>query len=949
VVAASDNPPHSPLQGAWRRLTEPSPSLTDVGDRRSARLLASLLLVVMPLGLISAVAQLLTVPGFRAIFNLVLAALVGLAVAYALARTTRFRVAGIIASILPIVAGGAVGLLAPADPVWFAFVSLGPLLASAFLRAPQVAGVGAVSVAITAAVLAATSRLSTGDGVAVLIFSVVVSVLVAVVTRHRAATELAREEAVKESQALYRVLFDQSPLGIAVTNSDGRLLAFNEALPRLGGYSSEVLRNLRNIAEHYYDPATRETVLAKLARDGRVVAEEVRMRASDGSPLDVALSLVPITFAGERCFLAISQDISKRKRDEAERARLAEALRGQERRFAAMIEHTSDLIVLIATDGTLRYANPALTTILGHAPDEWLGRSILDLVHPDDRASAQGAFERSLANPRQVISGHLWLRHADGSARLLEGFGANHVDDPATGGIVISGRDVTERRRVDEAISLNEQRLRVAIGVADLGVFEMDTNLRYTWMYSPQLGYTPADMVGRTDEELVGPSGAVLTAIKRRVLTTGERERHEVRLAVDGSDEWFDLAVEPVRSESGAVIGLRGAFLQITHAKSLRDQLLHAQKMDTLGRLAGGIAHDFNNLLTVINGTAALAAVDLRAEDPLHRDLASIVRAGERAAGLTRQLLAFSRKQVLQFAVVDLAATVASVTAMLRRVIGANITLTVGSADDLGSVRADAGQIEQVLVNLAVNARDAMPDGGTLTIETANVDVDDAHALSLEVAPGPYVRLSVRDTGAGMDQATRERIFEPFFTTKPAGSGTGLGLSTVYGIVKQSGGGLTVTSEPGLGCAFEIFLPRVAGHAPADRVDRPATAGPGTETVLLVEDEPDIRALAERLLASTGYAVVAAGSGPEALRLCERHAGPIDLVVADVVMPGMTGLEMAARLRESRPGVKVLYMSGFADDAVHAFEAGAHFIAKPFPMAELARRIRAVLDADRPS
>jgi PAS domain S-box-containing protein len=933
------------LHAAWRRLTEPSPALADVGDRRSARLLASLLLIVMPLGLASAVAQLLTVPGFRPTFNLVFAALVGLAVTYVLSRTARYRVAGLVASMLPIATGGAVGLSAPDDPVWFAFAALGPLLASAFLSAPQVAGVAAVAVAVTAAVLAATSRISTGDGVAVLIFSVAVSVLVAVVTRHRAAIELAKEEAVKESQALYRVLFDQSPLGIAVTNSGGRLLAFNEALPRLGGYSPEVLRNLRNIAEHYYDPATRDTVLAKLARDGRVVAEEVRMRASDGSPLDVALSLVPITFAGEQCFLAISQDISKRKRDDAERARLAEALRGQERRFAAMIEHTSDLIVLIGADGTLRYANPALTTILGHSPDAWLGRNVLDLVHPDDRASAHGAFERSLANPRQVISGHLWLRHADGSARLLEGFGANHVDDPATNGIVISGRDVTERRRVDEAISRNEQRLRVAIDLADLAVFEMDDSLRYTWLYNPHLGYATQDVVGRTDHELLGEDGRLVMAIKRRVLESGQRERQEVRVRAAGRESWFDLTVEPVRSDAGAVTGLRGATLDITDSKSLRAQFLQSQKMETLGRLAGGIAHDFNNLLTVITGTASLAASDLPPETRLHHDLEGILRAGERAAALTGQLLAFSRKQMLQPAVVNLDEVVANVAVMLRRVLGGNIELTTVPTEGLGSVSADPGQIEQVLVNLAVNARDAMPGGGVLTIETGNVVVDAAQARTLDMAPGPAVRLSVRDTGVGMDQATRERVFEPFFTTKPLGTGTGLGLSTVYGIIKQSGGGLAVASEPGQGCTFEIVLPRIEGLATPAPPVRLGKAQPGTETVLIVEDEPAIRTLAERLLSASGYAVIAAGSGTDALQVADGHVGPIDLLVTDVVMPNMDGVELAARLRRARPGVKVLYMSGFADEAVHTFEAGAHFIAKPFPMAELAQRVRDVLDS----
>jgi signal transduction histidine kinase len=382
--------------------------------------------------------------------------------------------------------------------------------------------------------------------------------------------------------------------------------------------------------------------------------------------------------------------------------------------------------------------------------------------------------------------------------------------------------------------------------------------------------------------------------------------------------------------------------------RQLQGQLFHAQKMDAIGRLAGGVAHDFNNVLTAILGSAELLLLDTSADAPGREEVGIIRDAASRAQHLIRQLLAFSSRQVLQPAVVDLNALVRDVGRMLRRLIGEDVTLTTEPAPDLGAVRVDPAQIEQVLVNLVVNARDAMPDGGRLTIRTANVDAPSAE--SGDLPPGRHVRLEVSDTGIGMDQKTLGRVFEPFFTTKAHGKGTGLGLAMVYGIVRQSGGRIGVESTPGAGTTFRIDLPRV--DAPIDDAPgAPPVATPlqatGAETVLVAEDEQMVRVLIRKVLEQAGYTVLLAASGEEALHLAERYDGPIHLLVSDVVMPGMNGRELMRRLVGRRPAVKVLYLSGYSDEAVErhgVLDPGTAFMQKPFTPAALARRVREVLD-----
>ncbi|MGH9670216.1 MAG: ATP-binding protein, partial [Terriglobales bacterium] len=388
----------------------------------------------------------------------------------------------------------------------------------------------------------------------------------------------------------------------------------------------------------------------------------------------------------------------------------------------------------------------------------------------------------------------------------------------------------------------------------------------------------------------------------------------------------------------------------ISERMQLGEQLRQAQKREAVGRLAGGVAHDFNNVLTVVTGYTSMMLEQLPPGHEMARDLREVAKASERATALTRQLLAFSRQQILQPKVMNLNSAALGVGKMLERLIGEDIELGMSLAADLGSVNADPGQIEQVIMNLAVNARDAMPEGGRLTFETRNTRLNAAYSgAHFRVEPGEYVMLAVSDTGHGMDAQTRARVFEPFFTTKEKGKGTGLGLSTVYGIVKQSGGYIWVYSEPGLGTTFKIYLPRV--HAAAETLEEEmplAASSFRKETVLLVEDDDSLRELTRRILESNGYSVVAAAHPAEAEALFHRH-GPVDLLLTDVIMPGMSGKQLADRLTELQPGLCVIFMSGYTDEAiVHrgVLEPGTHFLQKPFSPHCLRAKLHEVLEED---
>jgi two-component system cell cycle sensor histidine kinase/response regulator CckA len=518
------------------------------------------------------------------------------------------------------------------------------------------------------------------------------------------------------------------------------------------------------------------------------------------------------------------------------------------------------------------------------------------------------------------------------------------------------------RREGDEELRLSEQRLRLALDAGGMGSWRWDlVSGRLEWsgklerMFGLEpgaFGGTYAEFIGLVhpdDRELVGAS-------------VEEAVEHDSPAVVyravwpDGSTHWHERKSQRVRDADGLFQVMAGITFDVTEREEaargrelLEDELRQAQKMEAVGQLAGGIAHDFNNLLTVISGYTEILLRRLGRDGEGAKEIAEINKAAERAAQLTGQLLAYSRKQVLESRPLDLNHVVAETETMLKRLIGENIELSTARAEKLGCISADDGQIEQIIMNLVVNARDAMPDGGTLLLETGNVTLD-SHSTQgrPDVTPGDYVVLAVTDTGHGMDDATAGRIFEPFYTTKERGAGTGLGLSTVYGIVKQSGGHIDVETERGIGTTFRLYFPEVPGAAeafsPKPPDERPLT---GSETVLLVEDEEAVRRLEREMLETYGYTVLVAGDGAEGLKLAQNHPHPIQLLLTDILMPKMGGVELAERLSKARPELKVLYTSGYNDSGGNLTSvAGARYLQKPYAMEELARTLRDLLDSE---
>ena len=563
---------------------------------------------------------------------------------------------------------------------------------------------------------------------------------------------------------------------------------------------------------------------------------------------------------------------------------------------------------------------------------------------PPSQGLVFSALVAPVASPTRVY-GWLGLRNKLGA----EGF--SDRDEEIARALAIHAAIAYENARLLEDARRTHERTEFAMRSAGVGIWELDLESgRLTWSDSlaPIFGLTP-DRAPRSREAflaLVHPADrdGAERGLQKAV---ADRTGYDIEFRIlwpDGSVHWLGTRARIV-FDGDRPLRVLGVAIDIDRQKSLEAQFRQAQKMEAVGQLAGGVAHDFNNMLTAILGNANLLDESLDPDSPLRREVEEVVKAGERAAALTRQLLAFSRKQVLMPVNVDINALVADMTAMLRRVIGEQIDLETRLDADLPLVRADAGQLEQVLLNLVVNARDAMPIGGSIVVETAAVDLDGAYAAEhLSASPGRYVLLRVTDAGVGMDAETQRRIFEPFFTTKERGKGTGLGLATVYGIVKQSGGYIWVYSEVGQGTTFKVYLPVAAGGAAEHPAASMARGQRGSETILLVEDEALVRRLATIILEKAGYRVLTAANAEEAEEAFARRDAHVDLLVTDVVMPGASGPALLQHLRAQRPGLRVLFMSGYTEGAAPAAVRGAAFLEKPFTSERLVRSVREALD-----
>ncbi len=521
--------------------------------------------------------------------------------------------------------------------------------------------------------------------------------------------------------------------------------------------------------------------------------------------------------------------------------------------------------------------------------------------------------------------------------------------------IVVLDEARREAGQAERARKDSEQRRQTIFERAPIGIAVVDAAGRYVEVspaFERMLGRPAAELVGRHFRELTVPADVEMTERLFGEMVAGRREHFLLEkryVRQDGTAVWAHLSVSAVRDAAGALVHTVSMIEDVSERKQLEEQLVHAQKLEALGRLAGGVAHDFNNLLAAMMGYTQLIQRTLPPDDARQADLLEIRRAGERAAALSRQLLAFARRQVIDPRVLDVNEVLLAAEPMLRRLVGPDVAVVLQLAPTLAPVRVDPGQLEQVVLNLAVNAHDAMPGGGTLTIETGEVMLDDAYGrLHPDATAGAHVRIAVRDTGLGMSPEVRARIFEPFFTTKELGKGTGLGLATCYGIVKQAGGSIGVQSEPGRGATFTVYLP---ARAEATARTAPPAAEPllprGSETILVVEDEAIVRSVVVRILKGAGYTVLEAGGGEEALTAARRYAGEIHGLVTDVAMPRMPGTKVAALLRADRPALRTLFVSGYTQDAaVHPdqLEPGMGYLAKPFTAEALTQRLRQLLD-----
>jgi PAS domain S-box-containing protein len=758
------------------------------------------------------------------------------------------------------------------------------------------------------------------------------------------------QKALSESEQELNDFFENAAMPMHWVGADGTILRVNQAELDLLGYRRDEYLG-RNIAEFHADQPVIEDILHRLAR-GEVLHEyPARLRCGDGSLKEVAIDSSGYfrdgDFVHTRCF---TRDVTTQRRAEESDARLA-----------AIVASSADAIVGKTLEGRVTSWNAGAERIFGYSEKEMVGESIFKLIPEELHDSEREILDRIRRGERVDFSEA--ERMTKDGRRIFIALSVSPILDSrgnVTGASSIK-RDITERKQAREALRQSQERLQLAIRAARMGTWRWDAvtdalnwdeGLNQLYGVSPDAPVTRYDQflarVHQEDRDFVASS-------VERALQGGASLEYEFRIVQpSGQIRWLADHGRVVRDESGKPIYLTGVCLDVTERKLVEERLRRAQRMDSVGQLAGGIAHEANNMMSVVLGCADYVLQRNDLPDAVRQDVDQIWRAAKRTAGVTQQLLAFSRRQVLQPQVLDLNSTVHGLEPILSRALGEGRGLRLHLSPTLGPVRADPGQLEQVLLNLTLNARDAMPEGGRLTIETMNVVLDENYIAGKPaetMEPGDYAALVVTDTGHGMDQETLNRIFEPFFTTKGVGEGTGLGLSTVYGIVKQSGGFIWVYSEAGLGTTFKLYFPLVTSLGTATTHLEPTAPGRADEVVLVVEDEPMVRNIMARTLRDCGYYVLEAGGGHEALAIFEGQNVKINLIVADVVMPDMSGRQMAARVAERWPDVPVLFTSGYTGHEVvrrGLMEEGREFIQKPLAPEALARRVREMMDARLP-
>jgi two-component system cell cycle sensor histidine kinase/response regulator CckA len=764
------------------------------------------------------------------------------------------------------------------------------------------------------------------------------------------------EESLRRTQFIVDHLQDY----IHWVSPEGRLLYVNDASCRRLGYSREELLGMTVYDIDPVAPQPWSRHFQEIRERGSFTFESLH-RAKDGEIFPVEVTVNYVNYADQEYNCASARDISERRRTE-------EALRESQSRVinAQRLGKIGDWEWIPAENKVIWSAE--MYAIFGIAPETvgLTSEMSVQAFHPEDRAMVAEATRKALEEGKPQLIECRILK-PDGTIGYVCGRGEAVLD--ADGRLVkMTGiyQDITERKQSEEALRESHERFQLANRATYNVIWDWDLKTHALWWnenFQALFGYAPEDIEPGIDSwtSRIHPDDVDRVTVGiHAAIDSGQQFWSDQYRFCSKNGTYLDIEDRAYasRDSDGTPVRMIGAMRDITERKQaeeeragLETQLRQAHKMESVGRLAGGVAHDFNNMLGVILGRAEMALEQVDPGQPLHDDLEEIRQAAERSAHLTRQLLAFARKQIIAPKVLDLSETVESMLSMLKRVIGEDIDLSWQPQADLWSVKVDPSQIDQILANLCVNARDAIGGIGKMTIETANSTLDAAYcAHHAGYVPGEYVRLAVSDDGPGMARETLSHIFEPFFTTKGVGEGTGLGLATVYGIVKQNNGFINVYSEPDQGTTFTIYLPRHAGKAERPWTEAPAEpAARGHETILLVEDEPAILRLTTRLLEGQGYTVLAASTPSEAIRLARDHAGEIPLLITDVVMPEMNGRDLAKNLLSLHPDLKQLFTSGYTADVIAhngVLDEGVHFIQKPFSTQDLAAKVREVLDGE---
>ncbi|MCE5250906.1 PAS domain S-box protein [bacterium] len=767
------------------------------------------------------------------------------------------------------------------------------------------------------------------------------------------------EDLLRESEKRYRELVELLPETVWETDMDGNLTFVSLKGFTLFGYTREDFYKGLNIYDliHPDDRIKAHRNVRKVLEGKDIGLQEYSMLKKDGSSFPVMIHASEIIRDGKPDGLrGITLDVT-------EQVQAIRALRESEERFRYMTELSPFPVSIIDSTGRYIYMNKKFSEVFGYTPEDipsgkaWFMKAFPD---PEYRRNVIDTWKKDLKNigkgkPRTRIFN---IVCKDGSSREIIFRPVTMSDDNQ----FVTYEDITESRRAINALRREKEFSDNLINSSVDGILAFDREGVLTlWNQGMER------ISGVSKEETLGKCGFDIFPFLKE---TGEikffhetiagnsvvAENRFFSVPITGKEGFFEGRYSPLRNEKGDIVGGITVVRDITerkraeeHRRKLEEQLAQAQKMESIGRLAGGIAHDFNNLLTAIIGNSEIALMETSPDDSMYNEMIEIKSTAERAAELTRQLLAFSRRQIIEPRIINLNEIIFNMDKMIRRLIGENIELVLLPFEKLWSVKIDPGQLEQVLTNIAVNARDAMTEGGKLSIETSNITLDEESVKDQQyMSPGNYVMISVIDTGIGMDEETRLHIFEPFFTTKEVGKGTGLGMSTCYGIVKQNNGAIQVFSAPGKGTTVRLYFPRVS-EKPLDvpRLGFSSVVPKGTETILVVEDEPSVRRMIKTILINNGYTVIDAMNGHEALRIIEHHNDIFQLLLTDVIMPGMGGKELYKALKKSYPDSKVLFMSGYTDDSIvhHGIlDPGLEFIEKPFSPAALLKKVRNILD-----